>query len=980
MQTIYITPSAINSAPRVIQLDLNGKSITTAPDQPGFAILKGHLDITGSGTITTSLTGTYYQGAAFVLWGSPTYTDDNWTNLTIGEHVSVRAGIGIEIYDTNDAKLYNGSTTKRTYPTGYKTFFSNYYSTNGNLNYDSIPWFEMNNEKRTWTRSSDYQAQAGCAFGVNVVIDGSVYGKKYALQVTGHVNQTPERYDSIKYVYRTKGLNPSRKNYDAKMKTGWPAEDAHFPTFTISSRAKIECAPNQSEGGSAAIYGSGYAVWNIGGTVSGNTGVYCKSGDVTITDATISATGAYAGPTGSNSGIGGAGGSAIVIESNEAYSGDMNVTISGDTKVTATDGYAIQETVTTSEDTEVEAITINGGSFSGGGKTKEGEGSQATGSDRGAVVVSEKTADDDSQATVTVYDANITGTVSYGESGDLSDMLPEGTGENAVHVTIITDENGKSTMVVSQGDVPGDITDWNDVHNGDDVNWKGTADVTIADGTTLSLGELQINSGTDGNEQHLTIEDGGTLKVDRLIMNAYARIVVEAGGKLIVEGTQGINAPSVENIVLEATASKQAMLLFNPAVSSNRQPNATVQLYTYCHQPSASTYKWQRFTTPVRTTLSVVAGTISNDYNESTHGSLVSGSTFTSWVNYWDEMTQTWKGITSWANIKPFEDFMICNNTSAGGVTYTFKGELQGSVSSDLNFEANGWNYFGNSYTAPISVLSMIQQVASSAGSTVDGTVYVWDLDNQIYEAVNSLSFDLAALPGAKPVAHPDVPAMTVFVMKLRTGNDAVANLGYGPSVYEYNNPTNPAPARAMQQNIGVVRLSVVDENGVKDEVALVEGDAFTADFENGADAEKMITENRINFYAGVEMPYAINASDKLEGMVLSLKTADAIDYTLTVDNVVGVDYAIKDNITGQVILLQEGNVYHFNAQPNATLDGRFQIVSRQEMPTAVETVEETVNAPKAIYTIMGQYVGETTDWNNLPAGVYVVDGVKVIK
>ena len=47
------------------------------------------------------------------------------------------------------------------------------------------------------------------------------------------------------------------------------------------------------------------------------------------------------------------------------------------------------------------------------------------------------------------------------------------------------------------------------------------------------------------------------------------------------------------------------------------------------------------------------------------------------------------------------------------------------------------------------------------------------------------------------------------------------------------------------------------------------------------------------------------------------------------------------------------------------------------EAPTE-ETVEETVNAPKAIYTIMGQYVGQ--DWNTLPAGVYVVDGVKVVK
>ena len=75
---------------------------------------------------------------------------------------------------------------------------------------------------------------------------------------------------------------------------------------------------------------------------------------------------------------------------------------------------------------------------------------------------------------------------------------------------------------------------------------------------------------------------------------------------------------------------------------------------------------------------------------------------------------------------------------------------------------------------------------------------------------------------------------------------------------------------------------------------------------------------------------------------------------------------------------ITEGAAYNFFAQSNETIEGRFEIVSRQEMPTAVETVEETVNTPKAIYTIMGQYVGQ--DWNALPAGVYVVDGVKVVK
>ena len=34
----------------------------------------------------------------------------------------------------------------------------------------------------------------------------------------------------------------------------------------------------------------------------------------------------------------------------------------------------------------------------------------------------------------------------------------------------------------------------------------------------------------------------------------------------------------------------------------------------------------------------------------------------------------------------------------------------------------------------------------------------------------------------------------------------------------------------------------------------------------------------------------------------------------------------------------------------------------------------------KGIYTITGQYVGEMNVWNTLPAGIYVVNGEKLVK
>lgn len=233
----------------------------------------------------------------------------------------------------------------------------------------------------------------------------------------------------------------------------------------------------------------------------------------------------------------------------------------------------------------------------------------------------------------------------------------------------------------------------------------------------------------------------------------------------------------------------------------------------------------------------------------------------------------------------------------------------------------------------------------------------------------------------------PQINPLEAFVIRLNAGNYALASADYATSVWDYNTmskndfeATHPASAPqriAGQKNI--VRITISDANGLKDNMILLGSNEYSAEYENGADAYK-IMNNGLNIYAVEDEEYAMLATNDILGTLISLTTGEEINYTLSFSNVRGEVYALRDNLTNTVVLMNEGATYNFTAQSNATLDGRFQIVSRQEMPTAVETVEENINAPKAIYTVMGQYVGETTDWNSLPAGVYVVDGVKVIK
>ena len=46
-------------------------------------------------------------------------------------------------------------------------------------------------------------------------------------------------------------------------------------------------------------------------------------------------------------------------------------------------------------------------------------------------------------------------------------------------------------------------------------------------------------------------------------------------------------------------------------------------------------------------------------------------------------------------------------------------------------------------------------------------------------------------------------------------------------------------------------------------------------------------------------------------------------------------------------------------------------------MPTAIENTEVKANA-KGIFTLTGQYLGE--DFNAIPAGIYIVNGKKMVK
>lgn len=138
-------------------------------------------------------------------------------------------------------------------------------------------------------------------------------------------------------------------------------EDNH-PIINLSNTVKITSTGD-------GIYAAGYATYNINGAyISGvQAGLGIKSGVFNILDATIIGTGKDKTPTsGNNNGIN-ASGTAIQIESNSGYKGNVELNIKKG-NITSENSYVIYEYTVNNSQTKVKNIDINGGTYKSNAK------------------------------------------------------------------------------------------------------------------------------------------------------------------------------------------------------------------------------------------------------------------------------------------------------------------------------------------------------------------------------------------------------------------------------------------------------------------------------------------------------------------------------------------------------------------------------------------------------------------------------------
>ena len=696
------------------------------------------------------------------------------------------------------------------------------------------------------------------------------------------------------------------------------------PVITIKKTANISCS-------SMGIYAAGYAIWNIQGKMeSQTTGIYSKAGIVNVDGGTIIAHGQYHKPEAQGSGAISTG-DAIIMDSKAGYTGNMQLNIKGNAHIESENGYAIHEAWTDEVASKAQSLTIESGVFIGG-------------KDNTAVHLS-----NEFRQYVTESASIKGGVFNSNVANAMTGIVPTN-----YATTEALYYNGKTMYVVH----PAAEAALN-INSNNGLN----ADKAIAVSTLTNVENAQTkahyvevtseNTLTVGKGKTLTIGEGG------LVVAEQAKVIVEVGGTLKV-GQNGVIAPKVENILVKANAEGAGEFLVAPEVTFNPKPYGTVELYTEVGKKADGTYQWQRFGSPVE-----VVNELGNNKSDVKTA-----------IYKWDNSLGDWASLGGKIDaILPFAGFAITNNqTTISPVTYSFLGQMVGNADSKINLDAKGYHYLANSYTGYVHTYTMLKSVMNE---NVEGTVWLQDGAEERCYGVSMLDLQ----EGDDEYA--EVAPLQTFILQVIGEEKQVVDINYTEAVW--NNPLRNKQAAKVPQQIeetedAYVRITVKDEKNNTDRVNLREGEQYSDNFDNGADASKLEEKGYINFYATTNYgKQSAVASDKICGTKLSLQTLEGTQFTMTFSKIRGTKYAIKDMVTNKVVLMSEGNTYQFTATANSTEQDRFTIVDASEVPTDAEMVE-VENTKNGIWTMLGQYVGEAETWNTLPTGVYIVNGQKIVK
>ncbi|MCQ2324192.1 MAG: hypothetical protein MJZ53_05010 [Paludibacteraceae bacterium] len=844
-----------NEAGKDITIDLKNFNITST-DWNVFNLFKGKLTVKGDGKIiNTKVKDAIWTSVCFNVFGHYSPEAEDWSVLTIQGNVDVQANggqgsRGVEIYQSQDSyfKAANGILEVK----------NALYNADPSLNKF---WTSYKKDANIYEKYDGDKDCVSHAFGVVVNLEDSVkvYGFEYGVQITGSVRDTR----------------------------------GNVPEITIGKGVTVSCSATNTK--SAAVYSGGYGIWDIQGTIEGNTGVYAKAGDITLDGATVRSTNTeytevtQQGGTGARGSGVQAGGSAVVLEGNNAYAGGISLDVKGDTKLEATSGYAIEGVVTSGTPDQFADVTVESGTITGG--------------NAGVLNLNADVAEEVKQ----------TGSIQGGTfNGDITEYLSDETGV----ITQAEDEDGNIIYTITAKE-PGQEFVTNLLTAGENDMVEVDEDVTLT--ADVKVKYVAIKAG-----RKVTIPQGIAMEAGEVVLGSATSVIdVQAGGKLIVSGTQGIISNNAANIVLGAEEGNQAILLLNPAVQANKTPRATVNFISKAWRNDASNKVYQFFGVP---------------FSEVTRFEHAEATTYA--TNLFElgstAVIASINGSTpmdlSLFN-KPYAIYyMLSNNPSTtlpdNPMKYVLAGKLIGNTSPDVPVQTQ-WSPLANSYTGEVDVTALIDRllgIYTTEENSIDAAIYTYKMvgaQKIAWEAQNLIQSTIDKVEPMQPI------------MLYKNGAATTFGMSYSDFVWAPAMGTN-APRRVAIQDITRATLNISNQYGAKDILTIAEADEFSAAFDNGYDARKYMNEG-LNLYANGAEKMAVVASNDVNNTYLGFVADEAGVYTINFSNVQGEGLTLIDLVNNTKIAIVEGAEYQFEAKAGETVDHRFAIESAKKVATNVE-------------------------------------------
>ena len=522
-------------------------------------------------------------------------------------------------------------------------------------------------------------------------------------------------------------------------------------------------------------------------------------------------------------------------------------------------------------------------------------------------------------------------------------------------------ENKDATYPYTIDDKPAEITfnkengNWNNV-----ANWSNTTGATPATPVVIAA--------------NVVIPDGVTAEAYGIKVETGKTITIKNGGKLLVgkEGIAGLSG--ADQLKIE----DGGILAISPAAESNNQPQASVVKSLNTYKKAAGTY---------------VEG-VEDEYVRCYMGGVTIAKPqvkkdYTWFGNYWDYRAGWQETSLEGVSIlcEPFKGFAVATaSASAPATPVTMQGTLVGNADAHMSMPGEGFHFFANSWMAPLDAYEVLNQldklrnegkVESSIKILLPLDVSVGDDDWSAGTFVD-INRNFLRLGNYSEYWGTIAPMAGFF---LRANEPVNIDLTYENAVWNALQVSSSTPSKSVRRSsesagITGVQIRLTASDGSKDRLYVFNGDPIES-------CTKMMNDvPNVNIYvANAGGKYSTYATEDLSGTEIGIQSNSSTEYVLSFGYTEGEILYLKDLQTGIVTEMSDGNSYIFTADANTTTS-RFRIVSRSEVTTGVDgtTAETTAATAKGIYSVTGQYLGDADQQSALPAGVYIINGKKVVK